>query len=198
MRCLESGSWTRNLSFGLRPVCGEVTAANGPLFVTIPSRRRRACSYSWDGVRFRCRRCSVDIPMGYLVDRARRRCSRASTAAITAIFTMSGTSDNLCRTWTGRSIPTRMGPMASACARRRRELGQGLGVGLDVHGRVGEEEGLLAEDHHVDAADVLAAGLHADDLERRANRVGIVDFLAGYERVGATRSQQQQAVVNRV
>src|SRR5207244_9161522 len=82
--------------------------------------------------------------------------------------------------------------------RRRRDLGQGRGVGLDVHGRVGEEEGLLAEDHHVDAADVLAAGLHADDLERRAKRVGIVDFLAGYERVGATRSQQQQAVVNRV
>src|SRR5207249_4859145 len=103
IRCVESGSSTRNLSFGLRPVCGDVMAANGPpppprLFVTIPSPRRRACSYSWVGVRFRCRRCSVEIPIVYLVERTTRRCSKASTAAITAIFTMSGTSDNRCKT----------------------------------------------------------------------------------------------------
>src|SRR5438874_8602476 len=63
---MELGSWTRNLSFGLRPVWGEVTAQNGPPDVTIPSRRRRACSYSCEGVRFRYTRCSVDMPIALL------------------------------------------------------------------------------------------------------------------------------------
>src|SRR5262249_47767500 len=59
---------------------------------------------------------------GYLVVRAWRRCSNASTAAITAMFTMSGTSDNLCKTWTGRSIPTRIGPIACASPSRASSL----------------------------------------------------------------------------
>src|SRR6266702_1388614 len=51
-----------------------------------------------------------------------RRCSRASTAAMTAIFTISGTSDPRCKTWTGRSMPTTMGPIACASPRRSSSL----------------------------------------------------------------------------
>ena len=46
--------------------------------------------------------------------RGRRPCSCASTAAITAMLTMSFTSDPRCSTWTGWAIPTRIGPIASA------------------------------------------------------------------------------------
>src|SRR5690348_9410980 len=46
--------------------------------------------------------------------RGLRPCSCASTAAMTAMFTMSFTSDPRCRTCTGCAIPTRMGPIASA------------------------------------------------------------------------------------
>src|SRR5206468_5854470 len=46
--------------------------------------------------------------------RERRPCSCASTAAITAMFTISLTSEPRCSTCTGCAIPTRMGPIASA------------------------------------------------------------------------------------
>src|SRR5882762_7758133 len=46
--------------------------------------------------------------------RGRRPCSWASTAAITAMFTLSFTSDPRCRTCTGCAMPTRIGPIASA------------------------------------------------------------------------------------
>src|SRR5207253_1190616 len=54
--------------------------------------------------------------VGPVADQARERrpCSCASTAAITAMLTMSFTSDPRCRTWTGCAMPTRIGPMASA------------------------------------------------------------------------------------
>src|SRR5262245_51803914 len=41
-----------NLSLGLRPVWGLVTAQNGPDSARMPSLRRRACSYSKAGPRF--------------------------------------------------------------------------------------------------------------------------------------------------
>ena len=44
----------------------------------------------------------------------RRPCSCASTAAITAMFTMSLTSEPRCSTCTGCAMPTRIGPIASA------------------------------------------------------------------------------------
>src|SRR5438034_2346159 len=46
--------------------------------------------------------------------RERRPCSCASTAASTAMFTISLTSEPRCSTCTGCAIPTRMGPIASA------------------------------------------------------------------------------------
>src|SRR6267378_5422006 len=73
-----------------------------------------------------------------------------------------------------------------------RDFSEGLGVRLDVHRRVGEEEGLLAEDHHVDAADVLAPRLGADHVERRAQRIWIVDLLPGDQRVRASGAQQDR------
>src|SRR6266542_1472987 len=48
----DAGSRTRNLSLGLRPVCGAVTAQNGPPSTMRPSLRRAACSYSAGGPRF--------------------------------------------------------------------------------------------------------------------------------------------------
>src|SRR5512135_630907 len=46
------GSRTTNLSPGLRPVWGLVTAQNGPDSASTPSPRRTACSYSAAGPRF--------------------------------------------------------------------------------------------------------------------------------------------------
>jgi len=106
---VESGSCTRNLSLGLRPVWARSRRERSP-DVTTPS---------YGGVRARTAETASDsgntllsrMPMRYLVEPAWRRCSKASTAAITAIFTMSGTSDNLCKTWTV-GHPTRIGPIA--------------------------------------------------------------------------------------
>ena len=82
--------------------------------------------------------------------------------------------------------------------RRRSDLRQRLRVRLDVHRRVGEEKRLLAEDHHVNAAGVFAAGLHADHLQGWSDGIRIVDLLAGDERIRTARAQHQQAVVHRV
>src|SRR5438874_798022 len=79
-----------------------------------------------------------------------------------------------------------------------RDLREGFGVRVDVHRRVGEEESLLAENHHVDAADVLAPRLGADHLERRPQGIRIVDLLSGDQRVSASGPQHQQTVVHRI
>src|SRR6266704_898696 len=74
--------------------------------------------------------------------------------------------------------------------RRGRDLREGLGVRIDVDGAVGEEERLLREYEHVDAAHVPAPGFRADHLERRAHRVGIVHVNPDHYRVrlsGAAR-----------
>src|SRR5207244_395267 len=59
---------------------------------------------------------------GHAGGRGRPPCSWASTAAITAMLTMSFTSEPRCSTWTGCAIPTRIGPMAWAPPTRSSSL----------------------------------------------------------------------------
>src|SRR5215213_2743595 len=49
-------SLTTNLSFGERPVCGEVTATNGPIAANSPSLRRAAAFISSGPTRFQLTR----------------------------------------------------------------------------------------------------------------------------------------------
>ena len=54
-----------------------------------------------------------------------------------------------------------------------------LRAGLDVHRRVGEEVNIFVGGDHVEPRDALDAGARADDLQRGANRIGIVLVDAG-------------------
>ena len=44
-------------------------------------------------------------------------------------------------------------------------------LGIDVDGRVGEEQDPLVDDHHEEAGDPRDVGPHADDLQGRPQRV---------------------------
>src|SRR5690242_5925748 len=48
----DAGSLTTNLSLGERPVCGDVTATNGPIAANSPSPRRDAAFMSSGAIRF--------------------------------------------------------------------------------------------------------------------------------------------------
>ena len=52
MSSSDAGSRTTNLSFGERPVCGAVTATNGPMSANSPSPRRAAACISSGATRF--------------------------------------------------------------------------------------------------------------------------------------------------
>ncbi len=58
------------------------------------------------------------------------------------------------------------------------DLGELLGVGVDVHRRVREDEHLSLEHQQVSTGDVLDAGAGLDDLQRWADGGGVVGMKA--------------------
>ena len=144
---LHDGSSTTNLSLGERPVWGVVTAVKAPALVRCPSPRRMACSISCAALKLACTRtgwspasgrdtasgavlveliwssggaCPVQVNGKRACGRRERSC--ASTAAMTAMFTMSSTSEPRWSTWMGAANPTRMGPIACAPPSRANSL----------------------------------------------------------------------------
>ena len=73
----------------------------------------------------------------------------------------------------------------------QRDLRKGLGVGFDVDGGVGEEDGAVALQDHVHARRHLGVGLQADDAQGRADGVLIVHGHAGHETVGVPLLKHQ-------
>ena len=64
------------------------------------------------------------------------------------------------------------------------DVGQRLGVGIDVDRRVGEELHVVLEQHHVHAGRAPHVGAHAQDLQRRPDGVGVGRGQAGHQAVG--------------
>ena len=114
---LGRGSFTTNLSFGERPVCGVVTATNGPMSANSPSLRRAAAFISSGAIKFQWtsprRRQALLAQSNAAL--ARRRCRAAVSFRLPSTHVLS--SSRLTRV-TARPSP-RQRP-CSRCPERRR------------------------------------------------------------------------------